>query len=166
MEYITVGYIANTHGLKGELKIKPETHFIDERFAKGAKLYMEIHHEMMEVNVVAMRPQKGMLLVTFEGFTDINQVEQYKGCRLCIRDDQQAPLDTDEIYYRDLKGMKVIQDTGTTLGEVVEIIETGANVVIRVQGEQMLLIPYVKSFIKEVHLQEKELIVHLLDGML
>lgn len=166
MEYITVGKIVNTHGLKGELKILPHTHFADERFAAKAILYVLIDGNMQQLIVKTAREHKGMLLVCFEGFDDINQVEHWKNCYLYIEENQQAQLDEDEIYYRELLKMQVETCEGNVLGNVVEILETGANVVIRVKGEKELLIPYVKRFIKEVDKEDNILKVELLDGML
>lgn len=166
MEYIKIGVIVNTHGLKGEVKVKAQTHFADVRFAKGATMYRKLGDELIKLTVRSAREHKGMMLVGFEGYDDINQVEAWKGAQLLIKEEQLEELDEDEIYYRDLMRMQVQSSDGTVLGQVVEIIETGANVVIRIQGEKELLLPYVKRFIKEVDLEAGVLIVELLDGML
>lgn len=166
MDYITIGTMVNTHGLKGEVKIKPQTHFVEERFAKRAHIFLQYENNLLELEIKSVREHKGMLLVCFEGYTDINQVEAWKGSKLFIKEEQLTPLDEDEIYYRDLLDMQVETTSGQELGNVSEIIETGANIVIRVKGEREVLIPYVKTFIKEVHMEDKKLIVELLDGML
>lgn len=167
MEYYTVGYIANTHGLKGDLKIKVQSDFIEERFAKDAVLYLELEENQYQELVVAQaRLQKGMVVVRFKGYDDINQVEIWKGKRLVIDQEHRSPLSEDEIYYQDLLKMQVQDENGKQLGEVCEILETGAHAIIRVKGEKEILIPYVKAFIKEVRLDERVLIVHILDGML
>lgn len=166
MEYINIGSIVNTHGLKGEVKVKPQTHFADIRFAKGARMYRKQADEMQELIVRSAREHKGMVLVCFEDFDDINQVEAWKGSALFIKEEQLEKLDEDEIYYRDLMKMQVQSVDKELLGQVVEIIETGANVVIRVQGEKELLVPYVKRFIKEVDMEKKLLTIEVLDGML
>lgn len=166
MEYITVGKIINTHGLKGELKVMPQTHFADIRFAKGAILYIKIKDQIEKLIVKTAREHKGMMLVCFEGYEDINQVETWKSNMLYIKESQQEALDEDEIYYHELLKMQVETSDGVVLGNVVEILETGAHVVIRIQGDNEVLIPYVKRFIKKVDKEENILTVEVLDGML
>lgn len=166
MNYRTIGYIAGTHGLKGEVKVKVQTHFVNERFASGANVTMELHGDTKELTVQAAKENKGMLIVKFQGVSSIEEVEGWRSARLCVREDQLQELADDEIYYHDLLHMQVETSEHEVLGEVTEILETGAHVVIRVQGEKACLIPYVKQFIKEVDLKNKRLVVELLEGMI
>lgn len=166
MDYRTIGYITGTHGLRGEVKVKPQTHFIEERFAKHAMVFLEDGATMKELHVMNAREQKGMIIVKFVEANDINEVEAWRGKRLCIREDQLQELDEDEIYYHDLLHMQVETKEHQQLGEVVEILETGAHVIIRIKGEQEFLLPYIKPFILEANVEEKRLIVELIEGML
>lgn len=166
MDYRTIGYIAGTHGLRGEVKVKPKTHFIEERFAKGALVTLDDGVTPKELIIAAARLQKGMVIVKFEGINDINEVEGWRSFRLCVRADQLEPLDEDEIYYHDLMHMQVETQDHQILGEVVEILETGAHVVIRIKGAQELLLPYTKPFILDADVKNKKLIVQLIEGML
>lgn len=166
MKYITVGYIANTHGLRGEVKIKPQSDFIEDRFAKGSCLLLQDQETYKELYVSKAYVQKGMVIAKFEGYDRIEEVEVWKGMRLVIAKDHLPELDEDEIYYHDLMGLQVFDDVGNALGEVVEIVETGAHEIIRVKGEKEILIPYTKPFILDVYLRERKLIVKLLEGML
>ena len=78
MNQVIVGKIVNTHGIKGELKVKASTDFIEERFQKGATLYLEYQGQTIEMTVASHRFHKGHVLVTFENHRDINLVEKYK----------------------------------------------------------------------------------------
>lgn len=166
MEYRTIGYVTNTHGIKGELKIKPQTHFIKERFVKGNRVYLEYDNHFLPLIIANVREKQPLMIVKFKDFDDINQVEKWKGARLCIHKDQLTPLTEDEIYYHDLMQMQVYDQAQTFLGEVVELIETGAQLVLRIRGESEWLLPYTKAFVKEVDLLQKQLIVELIEGML
>ena len=99
-------------------------------------------------------------------YDDINQVEKWKGARLCIHEDQLTPLSDDEIYYHDLMQMHVYDPNQAFLGEVVELIETGAQLVLRIRGESEWLLPYTKAFVKDVDILQKRLIVEPIEGML
>ena len=73
MEKMRIGKIVNTHGLRGELKVKTSTDFIDERFEKGATVYVEENNKMVPLEVLKMRIHKGMVLATFKGLEEIGR---------------------------------------------------------------------------------------------
>lgn len=166
MEYRTIGYVAGTHGIKGEILVKIQTDFVEERFAAGKQVLLEKAGTMHPYTIAGARPHKGMLLVKLQEVQNLSEVEGWRSCRLCVGEDQLHALDEDEIYYHDLMHMKVEDMNHRDLGEVVEIIESGAHVIIRVSGEKEILIPYVKAFIKKVNLQDHVLTVELIEGML
>lgn len=83
METVKIGKIVNTHGLKGELKIIPSTHFIEERFGKGASILIRKDSVHVHAKVERMRADRGMVYVVLEGLNDINAVEIYKGA-MCL----------------------------------------------------------------------------------
>ena len=166
MEYRTIGYVAGTHGIKGEIRVKVQTDFVDERFAIGACVYLEKDQKMFPFTIESVRPHKGMLLVKMKEIFNLNEVEDWKSCRLCVSADQLHELDEDEIYYHDLLNMRVVDEADHELGHVSENIESGAHAIIRVKGEKELLIPYVKSFIIHVDVKEHVLVARLIEGML
>ena len=98
MEYRTIGMVIGTHGIKGEIKVKARTDFVEERFAPGKKVYTELNGQMQEWHIERARPHKGVLLVKLAEINDINDVETWRGTRLCIDSDQLQPMDADEIY--------------------------------------------------------------------
>lgn len=167
MKQIRIGIIVNTHGLKGEVKVKPTTDFPMERYQKGKSVNVQYQQALIQLTIKHVREQKGMLLLVFEGYEDINLVEKWKGSAISIDEEALHPLQEDEIYFYELMDCKVYDREEEYLGTVIEIIETGANAVLRVKKEeQELLIPYVKAFVKEVDKEAKVLTVELLDGML
>ena len=76
MEYVNIGKIVNTFGIRGELKVASNTDFVDERFRKGSTVY--IGEEHIPFTVANHREHKGFLLVSFKDHEDINLVEKYK----------------------------------------------------------------------------------------
>lgn len=166
MEYRTIGYVAGTHGIKGEIRVKIQTDFVAERFAIGNRVYLEKDQAFHPYTIESVRPHKGMLLIKMVEIHNINEVEAWRSCRLCVSAEQLHELDEDEIYYHDLMSMQVVDEANHVLGHVSEIIESGAHVIIRVKGEKEFLLPYVKSFVLRVDLQKHELVVRLIEGML
>ena len=79
MKFYNVGKIVNTHGIRGEVRVIPTTDFVDERFAKDAKLYLANQQgEPLELTIESSRPHKGSILVKFDGYDNINDVEKLR----------------------------------------------------------------------------------------
>ena len=164
MEKVRVGVIVNTHALKGEVKVKPFTDFVDKRFAKGSKLMIADRHDFINVRVKSYRESKGLLIVAFEGYDDINAIEKYKGCELFVAKAFLHELDEDEVYFHDLMECEVFDEEGNRIGAVEEVMETGANAVLRVNKK--ILIPFVHAFIKESDVKNKKIVINKVDGLL
>ncbi|MEG0273986.1 ribosome maturation factor RimM [Amedibacillus sp. YH-ame10] len=166
MKTIKVGVLVNTHGLKGEVKVKPLTDFPQLRFAKKANVYIDVNQKSIELTIQTVRVQKDMLLVTFNGYEDINLVESWKGSTLYIHEEQLHELEDDEAYFYEMMDSEVYDLSNQYIGKVSEIIETGANVVLRVvNGEDMKLIPFVKHFVKEFDKEKKIMHVEMMEGL-
>lgn len=166
MKYLNIGVIANTHGIKGELKIKPLTDSIEERFVKGKEVLVRFQNKDVMMKIKTMRENKGLLYILFEGFTNINEVEQYKGSYIVIATEDVHELEEDETYHFQLIGCKVVTTEGETLGMISEVIETGANDIIRIKtNEQDRLIPFVKNFVIDVNIKDRLVVVNLIEGL-
>jgi len=166
----TVGKIVNTHGIRGELKIFPETDFPDERFAKGSALvfYDPRNHTALPVVVESAREQKKLMIIKFQGFSDINEVEKYKGWLLKVEQKYVSELPEDEFYHHEIIGCTVVTDEGEQLGTISEILSPGANdvwVVERENGKPVLL-PYIDEVVLEVNVVEKRVKVHIMEGLI
>jgi len=162
MDYVIVGQIVNTHGIKGELKVRTSTDFIEERFSKGKKLWIKEHDQMVEMTVYSSRIHKGHVLVAFEGYRDINLVEKYKGCQIFAYKDLNL-LDEGEYYIGDLIGCKVFNQE-QLIGVVKDVQLYDHHDVLVVQGDRKILIPYVDAFVKNEDIEQKRIDVELIEG--
>lgn len=142
-EYYRVGKLVNTHGVRGEMRVIVTTDFPDERFVVGQQLYID-DAAKTPVVINSVRQHKGFTLVTFENYTDINQVLPFKTHDLLVADEDLQPLDDGEYYYRDLIGLTVIDQDNQVLGKVSEILSPGANDVwvIPRKGKSDILLPF------------------------
>ncbi|MBS9334513.1 ribosome maturation factor RimM [Fructobacillus sp. M1-13] len=168
VNFFKIGTIVNTHGIKGELKVKAITDFADERFAKGATVYRLVDGDYLKETVEKARLHKGMWLVTFAGVTNINEVEAYKGQELYVAEEDRNDLDDGEYYYSDIIGCTVQDVDGKIIGTVKEIMETGANdvwIVKRQQGADAL-IPVILDVVKEVNVADQMITIDVLEGLL
>lgn len=165
MNTITIGRIIGTHGLKGTLKIKSFTDFIEERYEKGSRLYIQHKDQMIPIIVQSFRTHKGIELVDVEGLRDINEAEKYKGSYVLIEESAREELEEDAFYFSQLIGLEVYQ--GKRIGVVTDIRELPQGELLEVKtDEKTVLIPFQKEFVVNVDLDNKRIDVELLDGFL
>jgi len=168
MDFLQVGKIVNTHALQGEVKVLSDSDFKEERFCKGSKLIIDFNGTHIPVVVATHRGHKGMDLLKFEGLNSINDVEQYKGSHLLVSADYLEELDEDEFYYFEIIGCKVKSEDGEVIGEISEVLRTGANDVwlVNREGQKDVLIPYIDQVVKSVDIHEKEVVIEIVEGLL
>lgn len=169
MEFYQVGKIVNTHGIRGEVKVIATTDFPKQRFKIGNKLYIfkENAQTGLEVTVKSSRRHKQFIMLKFEGYDNISEVEGFKGSDLKVSAEQLEELEDGAYYYHQIIGLKVKDLAGETLGEIKEIMSPGANDVwvVKRAGKKDLLLPVIDDVVKEVDLKQGQVIVELLDGL-
>ncbi|NEW05520.1 ribosome maturation factor RimM [Paenibacillus sp. SYP-B3998] len=164
----TIGRIVNTHGVRGELKVVSETDF-PERFDQGNTLVIvDSQNKQTPVTIQTSRLHKNMYILQFKQFSDINEVEKFKGALLKMEEKYQQPLDEGEYYYHEIVGCKVVTEEGQELGLISEILTPGANdvwVVSLAKGKQLLL-PVIDEVVLNVDVANKTILIHLMEGLL
>ncbi len=166
LEYFRIGVIASTHGIRGAVKVYPTT---DDptRFKDLKEVILKKNKEELVLHPSQVSMQKGMVLVTFKEFDNINLVEPYVKGELYISREDAIPLEDDEFYVSDLMGLTVKTDDGRELGILSDVIPTGSNDVYEVKKSDgtSLLIPATRECIVNVDLLEGLITVHLLPGL-
>ena len=165
-DYLRVGVFANTHGLRGEIKVYPTTDDIN-RFRSLERVILDTKKAPLHLEVEGVRFIKNMVILKFKGIDDINQIEKYKGCDLLVTREDAVPLEEGEFYLADILGMPVEDETGRALGKIREVLQTGANdvyILDRPDGRELLL-PAIPSCILDIDFEAGRMRVHLLDGL-
>ncbi|MDD6856894.1 MAG: ribosome maturation factor RimM [Lachnospiraceae bacterium] len=172
MEYnkedmLQVGFITQTHGIRGEVKVYPTTDDVN-RFNELKKAYIDSKEVLVPVKISGVRYFKNLVILKFKGINNINDVEKYKKCPLLIDREDAVPLEEGEYFITDILGLKVVTDDDKELGTVKDVLQTGANdvYVIQTEDNKEILIPAIKQCILGVDLENKEMKVHLLEGLL
>lgn len=142
MEYIYIGKLVNTHGIKGEVRIISDFEYKDKVFIKGNRLYIGEIKEEKTIN--SYRHHKNFEMVTFDSINDINDVLKYKGEKVYFNKED-LKLDDDELLDSELIGIDVYFNN-KLIGKV-EDIEDYNNKLLRINGK---LIPYNDNFIKSI----------------
>ena len=167
-ELFHVGGIITTHGLKGEVKIYPTTEDV-HRFSELSELFLEDHKgRLFSVHIASVRYQKGQVLLSFREFKDINEIEPYKKCQLYVDREHATPLLEGEYYVADLIGLSVVSDDGAFHGTLFDVLETGANDVYEMHGDDgtSFLLPAIKQCILDVDMEKRLMTIHILKGLL
>lgn len=167
--HMIVGRILGAHGLRGEVKIESHTDFA-ERFAVGREVL--VGQELALARIATSRPHKNAFLVRFQEVADRTEAEALRNQWLYIPDEAAMELDEDSFWVHDIIGLAVQTEEQRLLGEISDVLFTGANEVYVVtpapginQGKD-LLIPALADVVQTVDLTEKLVTVRLLPGLL
>ena len=165
-QFLQVGVISSTHGIRGEVKVFPTT---DDpmRFKKLKKVLLDTGRERVELEVQSVRFFKQFAIVKFKGIDNINDIEKYKGKGIFVPREDAVPLDEDEYYIADLIGMEVFTEDGH-FGVVKDVMETGANEVYIIESDEHgeVLIPAIRQCVLDVNVEEKKMKIRLMDGLI
>ena len=164
---LQVGAVTSTHGLAGEVKVFPTTDD-PKRFKKLKQVLLDTGKDMLPLEVEHVKFFKNMVILKFKGYDRIEDIMGFKGKNLYVTRENAVRLKKDEYFIADLVGMKVYTEDEAYLGELTEVITTGANDVYTVHMEngKDVLIPAIGQCILNVDVEHETMQVHLLEGLL
>ena len=147
-KYFRVGVIANTHGIRGEVKVYPTTDDIN-RFKKLKKCILDTGKEYIDLNVESVKFFKNMVILKFKEYNNINDIEG-------------------EYYIADILGAKVILEDGSEFGVLEDVMQTGANdvYVVKTLDNKEVLLPKIDECVKKLDIENKIVTVHIMKGLL
>jgi len=166
-EYLEIGQIVNTNGLKGTLKVKPLTDDIT-RFEDLETVYIEKAKELVEFRIQEVKYSKNMVLLKLEGIDNIEEAEKYKNFYLKINREDAVELEEDSYFIVDIIGCEVYTESQELLGKVVDVFPTGSNDVYTIKNSEgkEILIPAIEDVIKDVDIENKKIVIHLMEGLI
>ena len=164
---LEIGQIVNTFGIKGEVKVVPFTDDI-KRFDELKNVYVKTKKESKQYKVENVKYHKNMVLIKLEGINTVESAENLRNAFLEIDRKDAIPLEEGTYFIADLIGLEVYTEEGKLLGKVDDIYNTGSNDIYVVKDElgKQILLPGIKEVIKEVLLEQKKIIVHLIPGLI
>lgn len=139
---IIIGHINGVFGTRGWLKAYSYTR-PRENLLNYAPLLLNIDGHWQAMSVNAAQRHHGGLILCLDGINDRDAAAKLVRAEIAIERSQLPAAAPHEYYWSDLIGLKVLNLAGDHLGELVEMLETGANDVMRVHGEDEYLIPFV-----------------------
>lgn len=184
MEFVDLGKIVSTHGIRGEVKVLP---FTDDfgRYKKLKKAYIrpkmpvnkcnknvvaKYSEEIISVDIIGCKLLKTTVVLKIAGVVTVEEAEKYRNMIISIDKNEVPVLPEDSYYVFDLVGCEIFDaDNGNDLiGKIQDVIQTGANDVYSVKDTEgdTVLIPAVKDFVQEVDISSKRIVVSLPNGLL
>ena len=165
MEFLEVGKIINTHGLRGDVKVVAWTD-LPEDFEDIPVVYIKKKTGDEKLTVSKIKYQKNNLIVKFKEINDINEAEKYKGLIIYADREDLWELEDGVYYIADLIGLEVYDESGK-IGVIADVFNTGANDIYDVKrdGKKNLLLPVIDDVVKEIDIENGRVTVHVMEGL-
>lgn len=167
--FLVIGRVSRPHGVRGEIRVEIYTE-LPERFTWLDVVYMSRtpdDPDPRSVSVEGVRFHQGYALLKLDRYDTRGDVEALRGTWLMVPGEQALPLEEGEHYHYQLEGLEVYTDEDVYLGQLTEILETGANEVFVVKGPRgEVLLPNITDVVQEVDVPGGRMIVHLLEGLI
>ena len=167
MKNLEIGQIVNTFGIKGIVKVNPWVNDVT-RFDNLKKVYIKIRKEQKVLEIEEVKYHKNQVLLKFKGIETVEQAEILRNAILEIDREDAIPLEEGEFFIADLLESEVYTDEGEKLGILEDIFNTGSNDIYVVKNElgKSILLPRIKDVFKEIDVENKKIIVHLIEGLI
>lgn len=166
-ELLIIGRIVAPFGVRGQVKLRAVTDRPDHLQRHVRTVYVGAARTPYQlVHVIQHKP--GLLILTLKDVTSRDAAEELRNTEVSIRERDAAPLDPGEYYIHELYGLRVETTEGVVVGQVREILETGANEVLIVArpGQSDALIPMIHDIVQELDLAGKRLVIQPMEGLL
>lgn len=144
MDYISVGKIVNTHGIKGELRILSDFELKNQVFIIGKNIY--IGDSFIKEEITSYRKHKEFDMITLKDYNNINQVLKYLRKQVYVK---REDLNIDKYLMTDLIGFDVYLKE-QKIGKIIDFVYNGSNKLLVVEGLKKFYIPMVEDFVNKV----------------
>ncbi len=163
-DYIYIGKIVNTHGIKGELRILSNFKFKEKVFLENRRIY--IGDEKIEEIINSYRHHKIFEMITLKGYDNINQVLKYLNKDVYIKKNDLS-LGNKEYLDEDLINLNVIFNN-ELVGHIVAIRQINENnkIIEAIINNKKTLIPYHEDFIGNIDFENNKIELKLIEGMI
>jgi len=159
---VAVGRITRAHGVRGEVSVLVLSE-VEDRFETGSRLQLE---DGRVLAVRSNRPNRGRLLVTFDGLPDRTAVEPLAGSYLFVERADVPEPPPDSFWPHDLEGCEVVTEAGRSLGTITEIVHGEANDIWVARDDwRETLVPALKDVIVSVDVAGRRVVIREVPGL-
>lgn len=158
MEYIYIGKIVNTHGIKGEIRILSQFDYKNLVFKKDFIIYIGNDKQQEVINTY--RVHKNYDMVTLNGINDINDVLKYKGLNVYINKEDLKDVVFDEDYI----GLEVYTDK--YIGKITDVMKGYQDILVIKNDDKKYLVPKLDEFIKNIDFSNNKIYINNIKGLI
>jgi len=164
---LLIGEIVAPFGVRGQVKVRSYTDRVEHLQRHISSVFVGPDRREYTLRGV-LEHKPGLLVLSLESVTTREDAENLRGQEVAIREREAAPLDEDEYFIHQLYDLKVVAEDGTEIGQVREVIETGANEVLVVArpGQSDALIPMIRDVVQDLDIAGGRVVVRPLEGLL
>ncbi len=164
--YLEIGQIVNTFGIKGLVKVNPYTDDIT-RFDDLKNIYLTKKGIKKEYEIEEVKYQKNVVLLKLKGIDDMTAAENLRDYTIIIDRKDAVKLPKDSYFIVDLIGLEVYSEENTLLGKIIDVFSTKSNDIYVVKDDEgkQILLPAIKDVVKNIDIENGKMIIHLIDGL-
>lgn len=164
-DLLQVGVITAPHGVHGEVKVYPTTDD-KKRFSDLKEVILDLGTSQKSLHITSVKYIRQMVVLQFKEITDRNEAELLRQKPLLVTREHAVPLEEGEYFIVDLIGLKIVDEQGTEIGILTDVLQTGANDVYVCQtAEKELLLPAIKECILDTDLETGIMTIHVMKGL-
>jgi 16S rRNA processing protein RimM len=169
-ELVQIGKIIGAHGIGGAVRVYSYAESPECFAAREALVLLDADGGQVPLKILWVQTHKSIVRMALEGVTDRGQAEAMRGWGVYIAKKDLPPLEADTYYWSDMIGMAVYAVDGEHLGQVEQIIPTGANDVYVVKPPagypaKEILIPAIASVVIDIDVACRRMRVQLPEGL-
>jgi 16S rRNA processing protein RimM len=161
----TIGRLGRPHGLKGDLLLDGCSLTADELMALGAVTWRSARGETRRLEIRAAKAFMAKLQIRFRGFGSRDEAAELTNGELWAPRGELPDAGPGQVYTFQLIGLRAETSAGRALGEIVDVIHSGAHPIYVIGGEKELMIPATEPFVRKVDLEAGLVVVDLPEGI-
>ncbi len=165
--FITVGKVLNSYGLRGQIKV--DVYLENIKFLQTQKIFF-VGHSLIETKINFLKhSKKSKWIATIAEAKTKEQAEGLKGQLIFLEKKFLPTLMTDEFYYEDLKGLQIKIDGSLQKGFVCDVFNFGSGDVLEVSlddREATIYIPFDRDNVGRIDLVHRTIILTPIKGLL
>ena len=165
-EAVVIGRVRKPHGVRGEIVVEILSD-VPDRFCRGAEIIVNLASGgRSEVTIESVALGTSTARIRFTGFEDRDAVEPLRGALLEIPRDRVPNAPDGQYYFFELIGCRCRDSKEGDLGEVVDVIEDGGGLLLKISAANRgLLVPFVRSYIENIDISNRQIDVDLPEGL-
>ena len=166
-ELFTIGQVTKPHGVRGTVRVIPETEF-SEQFENLKSVFLRcVNGEILTLNIKDVKNSNRFILLAFDGIDDRDDAETLRDAQVLIERDEYEKLSNNGLFFSDIRGFDVFSHDDVFIGQLEDVESYPAHDIFIIKtNEKSIMVPAVPEFVKNIDTRQQKITIHLIDGLL